>query len=400
MSDSIHLARDDLFVTVRPDEQFDPITSLPPGTLFHTTFGETLVYLVDPTNQGAASWAAFQCSGFGWAMADGFRTLLANVEDEGVVVITAARDRANLNSLVDAGDVAAGFHLDAGLSDAVQTGQPATIAVTGDPGSPVATDVAEAIARTFAAELDYVSLATASVLTAEGGAGDSDRVAELTAAALAQPPPIELVPIETAGRGVDLSSYYAVSLSVFFLFFTVQFGVLSLMEEREAGTLDRILVAPIARSAVMIGKTMSSLVIGVLSMIVLVVATTLLVGAEWGDPVAVGVLIMVGVAVAIALAALVAAVAKTAEHAVAYASAAALVLGLLGGTFFPISRAGRLLSAVSFASPHRWLLDGFREVSYGAGVGDLGLTLAVLGGFIAVVGGTGLAVAGRRLVRS
>ena len=109
---------------------------------------------------------------------------------------------------------------------------------------------------------------------------------------------------------------------------------------------------------------------------------------------------LVGVVVAIALAALVAAVAKTAEQAVAYAAAAALVLGLLGGTFFPISRAGGLLSVVSRASPHRWLLDGFREVSYGAGVDELGVTLAVLGVFIVVVGGTGLAAARRGLVRS
>ena len=52
-----------------------------------------------------------------------------------------------------------------------------------------------------------------------------------------------------------------INLSVFFLFFSVQFGVLSILEEREGGTLDRILMAPIAKSAVMVGKMMSSLVI-------------------------------------------------------------------------------------------------------------------------------------------
>ena len=331
---------------------------------------------------------------------DGFSDLLAGLEADGVVVVTAADDRAGLDRLVEDGEVDAGFHLAAGFGDAVRSAEPATITVVGDPGAPVATDVAEAIAGTFAAELDYVTLATASVLMAEGAAGDATRTGELSAAALSQPSPIDLVPIETAGRGVDLSSYYAVSLSVFFLFFSVQFGVLSLIEEREAGTLDRILMAPIAKSAVMVGKMMSSLAIGVLSMVVLVVATSLVVGAEWGDPVAVGILIVVGVVVAIALAMLVAAVAKTAEQAVAYATAAALVLGLLGGVFFPVSRAGGLLAWVSWLSPHRWLLDGFRDVSYGAGVGDLGPTLAVLGGFTVVVGGFGLVSARRGLVRS
>jgi ABC-2 type transport system permease protein len=97
---------------------------------------------------------------------------------------------------------------------------------------------------------------------------------------------------------------------------------------------------------------------------------------------------------------LVATIAKTAEQAASYASAAALVLGLLGGVFFPISRAGGLLAQVSWLSPHRWLLDGFRDVSYGAGIGDLGPTLAVLGVFTVLVGGFGLVSARRGLVRS
>lgn len=334
------------------------------------------------------------------SIADGFRQVLADLEEDRVVEVTTARDRADLDRLVDDGEVAAGFHVAAGFSDAVQSAESSTITVVGDPGSPVATDVAESIAHTFAAELDYVSLATTSVLTVEGGAGDTDRIAELTSSALAQPLPIDLVSITNEGRGEDLSTYYAVSLSVFFLFFTVQFGVLSLLQEREDGTLDRILMAPITRSAVLVGKLMSSLVVGVVSMIVLVVATTVIGGAEWGDPVAVGVLIMVGVMVAIAVAALVAALARTAEQAMAFASAIALVLGLLGGTFFPVSRADGLLSTVSFLSPHRWLLEGFRDVSYGAGLGDIASALAVLVAFTVVVGGIGLASTTRTLVRS
>jgi ABC-2 type transport system permease protein len=334
------------------------------------------------------------------SVAGGFLDALAALENDGIIEVTAALNRADLERLVDDGEVAAGFHIDLGFSDAVQSAQPSTITVVGDRGSPVATGVAEAIADSFIADLRYVSLATTSVLTIDGSVGETGRIAELTSVALAEPLPIDLVPIESEGRGQDLSTYYAVSISVFFLFFTVQFGVLSLVEEREGGTLDRILMAPIARPAVMVGKMMSSAFVGVLSMVVLVATTTLAGGAEWGDPVAVGVLIVVGVIVAIAVAVLVAALARTAEQAVAFASAAALVLGLLGGTFFPVSRADGVLSTVSFLSPHRWLLEAFRDVSFGAGIGDLGPTLAVLVVFTAVVGGIGLVSTQRRLVRS
>jgi len=333
------------------------------------------------------------------SVAEGFQQVLDALVADEVIEVTAALNRAELERLVDDGEVAAGFHIDIGFSDAVQSAEPATITVVGDPGSPVATEVAEAIADGFAADLHYVSLATTSVLISDGGAAGIDRIEELTSAALAEPVPIDFVPTESDGRGQDLSTYYAVSISVFFLFFTVQFGVLSLVEEREGNTLDRILMAPIARPAVLVGKMMSSAFVGVVSMVVLVVATTLAGGARWGDPAAVGVLILVGVMVAIAVAVLVAGLARSAEQAVALASAAALVLGLLGGTFFPVSRADGLLSTLSYLSPHRWLLEAFRDVSFGAGVGDLGVTLAVLVGFTTLVGGIGLASTNRRLVR-
>jgi ABC-2 type transport system permease protein len=351
--------------------------------------------------------AADDVSAFEFAFADGdggdaaaaFEALLADLEAEGTVEVTVAADRAALDGLVDDGDVAAGFFIPPGFSAGAVTGGPTELTVVGDPGSPIAVDVAQAIADSFAEELDYVAVATATVLDVEGGSGGFQRVGELAAAAVAVEPPISVVPVETEGRGRDMASYYSVSLSVLFLFFTVQFGVLSMMEEREVGTLNRILVSPIPPAAIVLGKMASAFVIGLTTMVVLVVATALIIGAEWGDPIAVSVLILAGVIVAISLSVLVSAAARTSEQAGAYATIAAMVLGLLGGVFFPISDAPGLLEAFSYASPHRWLLEGFRDVSYGAGAGSLGPTLAALAGFIVLFGGIGLAAAGRRLVQ-
>ena len=102
--------------------------------------------------------------------ADGFGDVLADLEEDGIVEVTAAPDLADLEHLVDEGEVAAGFRIGAGFSDAIRSAGPSTITVVGDPGSPVATEVAEAIAQTFAADIRSVSLATVSVLTIEGGA--------------------------------------------------------------------------------------------------------------------------------------------------------------------------------------------------------------------------------------
>ena len=361
-----------------------------------------LVFIMSGTVGAADDASAFE---FAIVNADGgeaaaaFETLLADLEAQDTIQLTVADDRAGLDRLADDGDVAAGFVVPPGFSATVMSGSSVDLIIVGDPGSSIAVDVAQAIAETFVAELEYVAVASATVLGIEGAGGDPQRLGELAAAAAALEAPIRLLPVETEGRGRDLASYYSVSLSVLFLFFTVQFGVLSMMEEREGGTLRRIMVAPIPAAAVVLGKTASAFVMGLATMVVLVIATALIVGAEWGDPVAVVVLILAGVTVAIALAVFVAAAARTAEQAGAYATIAALVLGLLGGVFFPISQAPGLLATVSYASPHRWLLDGFRDVSYGAGVEALGPTLAALAVFIVVFGGVGLASARRGLLR-
>ena len=62
-------------------------------------------------------------------------------------------------------------------------------------------------------------------------------------------------------------------MAIFFLFFSVQFGVLSRLEERRDGTLGRILVSPVRPWSVLGGKLLTSLAIGIVSMAVLTVAT-------------------------------------------------------------------------------------------------------------------------------
>ena len=68
------------------------------------------------------------------------------------------------------------------------------------------------------------------------------------------PAPIAIADVSTQSRQLDAGTFYAAGMAVFFLFFTVQFGISSLLDERRDGTLARMLVAPIHRSAVLGGK--------------------------------------------------------------------------------------------------------------------------------------------------
>jgi len=57
----------------------------------------------------------------------------------------------------------------------------------------------------------------------------------------------------------------------------------------------------------------------------------------------------------------------------------ALVLGMLGGTFFPVAQAGGLLAALSLVTPQAWFLRGIENMTGGAGPGAvLGPVAAIL----------------------
>lgn len=73
----------------------------------------------------------------------------------------------------------------------------------------------------------------------------------------------------------------------------------------------------------------------------------------------------------------------------------ALVLGMLGGTFFPVSQAGGLLATLSLATPQAWFLRGIDNLGGGAGVHVvLGPATAILI-FAAVTGSAAFLRAGR-----
>jgi linearmycin/streptolysin S transport system permease protein len=286
----------------------------------------------------------------------------------------------------ESGDLDAVAVFPEGFSDAVRAGDGATIRVIGSPDSTIGSLVMVSLAGSFGSQLDAVGLSVATV-THGGGAGATVPAdPDLATRARSVPAAARVRTVDAADQVASQSTFFAIGMAVFFLFFAVEFGVRGLLEEREDGTLSRLLVAPIEPSSVIGGKALASLVVGVVSTVLLVLATTWLLHAEWGDPLGVASLIVGGVLAAVGVTALVATYAKTTAQAGAMVSIVAVVGGLLGGTFFPISQAG-VLGSVRFLSPQGWLMEGFQKLAYGASVGGIAWPLAGVFAIALVTGG-------------
>jgi ABC-2 type transport system permease protein len=127
-------------------------------------------------------------------------------------------------------------------------------------------------------------------------------------------------------------------------------------------------------------------VLGIMGLTVLAVVSSLFLGADWGDPLAAAVLIVAVVLASVSIVTLVVGIARTTEQANMVGSIIALVMGLLGGSFFPINRG--FLTRLSVLTPHHWFLRGLGDGQAG-GVGDVLGSVAALLAFAVVVGSAG-----------
>lgn len=328
----------------------------------------------------------------GGEVATGFTEAVEGLGDDFEVTTGLDQDAARRD--VDDGELDAVFVIPEGFSgDVTSPDAAAELRVIGSVDSPIGTSIARAVAEGFTARLEATRL---SVGVAADSPGQQETIDELVESAQQQEPPVAVGEATATSRQLDGTTYLMAGMAVFFVFFMVQFGVIGLLEERQAGTLTRLLAAPIPRAAVTLAKALTSLVLGIVSLTVLAVASTVVMGADWGPPLAVAVLVVAVTLAAVSLVGVVAGLVKTAEQAGGVQSVIATVLGMLGGSFFPVSQGGGLLERVSALTPHYWFLRGLGEAQADGLAGALPAVGALLV-FALVVGGAGAVLLQRKV---
>jgi ABC-2 type transport system permease protein len=175
---------------------------------------------------------------------------------------------------------------------------------------------------------------------------------------------------------------FGAAQAMFFTLFTGQGGILDIFQERRQGTLQRLIVSPTPRLAILLGKLVGTFVTCVTQLIFLFIALTLVASVLnggflmiWGNNLLLVGLVIIGAALAATgLGTLIAGLAKTPEQAGIYGSVINIGLSVLGGAF-----GFQLPPSVAQFSLLYWGTDAFQKLSNGRT--DVGLNLLVLAGF-------------------
>jgi len=323
--------------------------------------------------------------------------VFGHLEEAGVATIVPTATAAQAEQSVRDGDVGAAVVIPAGFTDAIQQGQPTDLKIiTGE--SVVAGEVARATAARFASDVGAVQLMVATESAATGQPPDP-AVISAAQAAVQEASPIAVTDASTERLQANLATFYGAAMAIMFVFFATQYGALAILSERQTGTLNRLLAAPISQGAVLLGSALAGLVLGAIAMGIVWGATTLLSGASWGPPPLVMLLIAAAVIAAMGISMVVATLARTVNQAGALNAIVALSMAAVGGVFIPLSQAPEVLVTVSQITPHAWFLRAIDTLSGpDPSLAAIAPSLLVLVGMGVVLGGIGLVRARGALV--
>jgi len=169
--------------------------------------------------------------------------------------------------------------------------------------------------------------------------------------------------------------YFTVPAQVGFIIYQVTLTVaaISLARERELGTLEQLLVMPLRRTELLIGKALPASVIGCVNFLLMLAVSVLAFGVPLrGSPLLLGVLTLLFILVEISYGMLISSVAHTQQQAMLLVFVMAMVDMTFSGYMVRVRDLPVGLRAIAQVVPFNHYLTAIRGIMLkGAGLGDL-----------------------------
>ena len=306
--------------------------------------------------------------------------------DETRLEIWTYSSAADLEDAVARGSIAFGLAIDTGFEVALRAGDRGPLTLVEAPTT--ASIAGRAPVERAVASVDAVVRAARFAAAHTGVTFEAALDAARAAAAQAPGVTVVVAPAsDTASASVPSGfSIGAQSQLILFMFLTSLTGATELIVTRDLGISRRMFATPTRAGVIIVGEGVGRLALALFQGAFIVVASTLLFGVEWGDPVAAIAIVVAFSFVAAGAALLVGVLARNASQAGAIGPALGMGFGLLGGTMVPPEVFPETMRTLGHLTPHAWAMDAFRAITFdGADLVAILPELAVLAAFAVVL---------------
>ena len=180
---------------------------------------------------------------------------------------------------------------------------------------------------------------------------------------------------------VSMIGLVMAGMMVFYVFFTGAAAAQSILQEEDAGTLPRLFTTPTSQSSILGGKFVYTFLLLTVQVVVLVVASSLLFGIDWGDPLPVALVTLGLVVLASSFGIFITSLLKDTRQAGIVYGGVMTVLGMIGmvSVFTAnVPGASNPMKTASLFVPQGWGVRGWELLLQGGGVSELALTVVVM----------------------
>ncbi len=307
-----------------------------------------------------------------------FSTVFGQIDTMDITIDETTETDARAKA--EAGDVDVAIIVPDGFSDAMIAGTGADVVAVESDTAGLEGVIVLSIVQSLVTQFNDGSVAT----TAGFALGiPPDQFAQIAQDAATAGPAMTLTPGTLSAEQLSPAAATIAGQAGLFLLFTVGFGVLGLIIEKEQGTYSRLRSMPMNPGLITTAKALVSFVLGIVATAVLLTVGALFFDVSFGSVMVVGVLVAAVVAASTSLMFIVAKVARTAEQAGAAQSILAISLGMAGGAFFPIAATG-ILGQILDLNPIAAFTRGLGISSNGGSLADISGPVIIMVGFAVV----------------
>ncbi len=176
--------------------------------------------------------------------------------------------------------------------------------------------------------------------------------------------PIETINVlQPEGGDTNMVSFYAAGIGVMFLLFSCAGAGGTLLDEEEAGTLDRLIGSRVGMTGVLMGKWVFLLLIGVAQLTVMFTWGALVFGLPLASHIPGFLLVTIATASAAAAFGLVlATISRSRAQLSGLSTIIILAMSAMGGSMFPRFMMSETMQQIGLVTFNAWALDGYLKV--------------------------------------
>ena len=302
-----------------------------------------------------------------------FLTALNGINEQtDMMDISNAADLNALKESVQKGEIQGGIVIPSNFTQSILSGEQGTLIIVTDNSNPQ-------LSAAMQSALSAVFQQMGTMLAQQNVMSLDPAINATNALAIVQP-------YEIAVEGVvsGHSSYFdfiAPGIMAMTVMMSVMTGLpAAISQEKEVGTLDGMMVAPINRLSIIIGKTLAQTARGLLQGVIILVLASILFGVSiQGSILLVFGLLLLGVFSFVGLGVVLTSFAKDQETAMMVMMTLMFPMMFLSGVFFPVQQMPWYMQDISKALPLTYAADALRKVMVlGAGVPEIATELTVL----------------------